>query len=276
MSDPFQRDRLTDPQYLRFQYGDDERLRVRIETHARYSERRDDFFAWVVGHVKAAPGGRVLDVGSGPGDYHSRLAHARVVAVDLSAGMLARVRVPAARADAEALPFRDRAFDRVMANYVLHHMQDVGAALREMRRVARTGGRVVITANGRDNLAPLFDLQNAVARELGVAEEHSVGLRFGIEDLEVVRSVLPHARLVVRGDALVFPSIEPILACVASFFHRSAAARPARGVPRSPGRPNRSAPRARWGLPGTEARRLLLRGRLTLGSRELVCAPQDF
>lgn len=50
------RSRLSDPAYLRFQYGDDKRLRVRIETHERYSESPEPFVNWVVRQVDAQPG----------------------------------------------------------------------------------------------------------------------------------------------------------------------------------------------------------------------------
>lgn len=98
------RSRLTDPAYLRFQYGDDMRLRVRIETHERYSENPEPFVGWVLRHIDARPGQRLLDVGAGPGQYHEHLRGVRVVALDMSSGMLARVRAPKVQADAQASP----------------------------------------------------------------------------------------------------------------------------------------------------------------------------
>src|SRR5688572_7393828 len=84
-------DRSIDPAYLAYQYGDADKLRVRRETHDRYSALPNDaFFDWVIDQLDPRPGTRVLDVGCGPGTYQSRIARrrARIVAVDVSDGML--------------------------------------------------------------------------------------------------------------------------------------------------------------------------------------------
>ena len=96
--------------------------------------------------VAAAPlpvaGGRILDLGAGTGVVgRAALAAgaARVVAADLAVAMLRRggpAQHPVA-ADATALPFRDQAFDLVVAAFCLNHLSEPGAALREARRVGR-------------------------------------------------------------------------------------------------------------------------------------------
>ncbi len=48
------------------------------------------------------------------------------------------------RADAQALPFRDGAFDAIVAKDVIEHVDDVSVALVEMRRVARSGSQLVV------------------------------------------------------------------------------------------------------------------------------------
>jgi SAM-dependent methyltransferase len=89
------------------------------------------------------PARSVLNVGAGAGSYEP--ADRRVAAVEPSVEMV-RQRppgaAPAVRASAEALPFRDGAFDAALAILTLHHWPDWRAGLREMRRVAR--GRVVV------------------------------------------------------------------------------------------------------------------------------------
>ncbi len=142
----------------------------------------------------------------------------RIVALDNSAGMLSKVSVPAVQADAQALPFRDASFDRVMANHVLYHIPDMRRALLELRRIARPGARVVLAANSRATMRPLFALTDEIAAEVGVPMYRTVALRFGLEDLQLVQEVFPTARVEIYEDAFLFPSADPVLAYVASMW----------------------------------------------------------
>jgi arsenite methyltransferase len=107
--------------------------------------------------VAAQPGERILDLGCGPGYYVAELAElvgpgGHVAGMDQSAAMLAIARsrcegrdnTSFAEGDATALPFEDGAFDAVLSVQVMEYVQDVAAALAEVRRVLRPGGRVVL------------------------------------------------------------------------------------------------------------------------------------
>ena len=99
-------------------------------------------------------GGRVLDLACGTCDMSlDLLKHrpdARVAAADLSRVMLglAARKVPQAvslvNAPAEALPFAEGAFDGAMIAFGIRNVPDYRAGLREMRRVLRPGGRIVV------------------------------------------------------------------------------------------------------------------------------------
>lgn len=97
------------------------------------------------------PGERVLDVGAGTGVSTEELAlsGAYAVGADLSLGMLRagkrrRPRVPLLAGDALRLPFPDGAFDAVTISFALRNVSDTDAALRELARVTRPGGRLVV------------------------------------------------------------------------------------------------------------------------------------
>lgn len=105
----------------------------------------------------AASGERILDVGCGPGFYCAELLHevgtgGRVVGLDGSPQMLAlaerrcegHANVDLREADATSLPIDDGSFHRAICVQVLEYVRDVPAALAELHRALRPGGRVVV------------------------------------------------------------------------------------------------------------------------------------
>ena len=105
---------------------------------------------------------RVLDLAAGTATSSAALAAtgADVVGCDFSLGML-RVgakadheRVELVAGDALHLPFRDGAFDAVTISFGLRNTQDVDVTLRELRRVTRPGGRLVVCEFSHPTWAP--------------------------------------------------------------------------------------------------------------------------
>ena len=112
----------------------------------------------------------VLDVGAGTGDLSFAAASecARVVAVDLSAGMLAvlarratslqRSRIQTLVGNAEALPLPEASIDRLVTGFTVRNVGDLGRALAEFHRVLRPGGRAVILELSHPPSAAFADL----------------------------------------------------------------------------------------------------------------------
>jgi arsenite methyltransferase len=107
--------------------------------------------------LDAQPGERILDAGCGPGFYVAELlecvgAEGSLVGVDSSAQMLAvaahrtegHANVDLREGDVTALPVADADFDRALSVQVLEYVPDVPAALAELHRALRPGGRVVL------------------------------------------------------------------------------------------------------------------------------------
>lgn len=101
--------------------------------------------------VAPRPGERVLDLAAGTGTssepFHA--AGAWVVACDFSLGMLQagmrrRSHLPFVAGDATRLPFADASFDAVTISFGLRNVHDPDVGLREMLRVTRPGGRLVV------------------------------------------------------------------------------------------------------------------------------------
>jgi demethylmenaquinone methyltransferase/2-methoxy-6-polyprenyl-1,4-benzoquinol methylase len=97
------------------------------------------------------PGDRVLDACCGTGDLAVACARAggRVTGLDFSERMLERARRKApelewVQGDLLGLPFVDGTFDAATVGFGVRNVEDVGAALRELRRVLRPGGRLAV------------------------------------------------------------------------------------------------------------------------------------
>ncbi len=91
----------------------------------------------------------LLDAGGGTGRVAQTLAQdfARIILADISLGMLAQARAKGfvcAAAHTENLPFADGSFDRVLMVDALHHVCDQRQTVRDLFRVLKPGGRLVI------------------------------------------------------------------------------------------------------------------------------------
>lgn len=113
----------------------------------------------LVAYARAHLGERVLDVATGTGDvaleFAQRTRAARIVGLDPSSGMLevgaakiagtgAGERIDLVEGDALALPMADATFDVVSIAFGLRNLPDFDAGAREMVRVLRPGGRLVV------------------------------------------------------------------------------------------------------------------------------------
>lgn len=153
--------------------------------HRRWRERAAEL-------ARLRPGDRALDVATGTGDLALELVRrtgpsGTVVGSDFSEAMLERARAKAHGAvrfewaDALALPYPDGAFDAATVGFGARNFADLGGGLREMVRVVRPGGRVVVLEITTPTRPPLslfyrlwFDrVVPAVGRLLGFSDAYS-------------------------------------------------------------------------------------------------------
>jgi ubiquinone/menaquinone biosynthesis C-methylase UbiE len=151
-----------------------------------------DSTGWLVEHAVPAPDDLVLDVAAGTGLVARALAPLTraVVALDATDAMLAAGKaavdrdgtgnVVFQRGDATALPFLDATFSLAVTRFSLHHVTDPAALVRELARVCRPGGRVVVMDMVAGDDPEVAAGQDAVERRRDPAHRHLVtgpGLR---------------------------------------------------------------------------------------------------
>lgn len=131
---------------------------------------------YTIQHANARPGHVVLDLAGGTGDLAREFARivgerGRVVLADINAAMLEHGRrrlvdagvagnVELAQVNAEELPFADNTFDRITIAFGLRNVTNKEAALAEMHRVLKPGGKALILEFSRPSSAikPAYDL----------------------------------------------------------------------------------------------------------------------
>jgi SAM-dependent methyltransferase len=130
---------------------------------------RDGLSEWreaVRRHVRPAPGMTLVDIGAGTGAFATAFSGwfgLSVLAVEPSAAMRDQIpRTPAVQVlegNASALPLPDQSADAAWLSLVIHHVPDLEAAAREIRRVLRPGAPVLIRQGFPDRYEPSGNLK---------------------------------------------------------------------------------------------------------------------
>jgi ubiquinone/menaquinone biosynthesis C-methylase UbiE len=131
----------------------------------------------------------VLEIGLGQGSDSEQLIRrgARWSGIDLTEEATTRVTKRLSlrglafggivQGSATALPFRDAEFDIVFSHGVLHHVPDILSAQREISRVLRPGGRLVVMVYARNSLN--YQLSIKWLRRIGLALIYALPMKFG-------------------------------------------------------------------------------------------------
>ena len=136
----------------------------------------------------ARPGERTLEIGAGLGEHLSvepSFAREDYAAVELRPEMADVIRdrhpgVEVVTGDCQArLPFDDASFDRALAIHVLEHLPDLPAALAEIHRLLKPGGRFVVVIPCEGGLA--YSLARRVSAQRIFEKRYGMSYRFFIE-----------------------------------------------------------------------------------------------
>jgi ubiquinone/menaquinone biosynthesis C-methylase UbiE len=210
------------------QYHNASRLTARATLHARFSTNPTRWFAWLFDRFQAPANGTILELGCGPGwlwlSNRERIpAGWQITLTDFSEGMLAEARqnlavVPHAFtfavADAQAIPYPDDSVDMVIANHMLYHAPDIPAALVEIRRVLKMGGRFYASTLAGDYMREF---------ELFLPRRRAAHLSFNLDNgEELLAAQFEHVTLHRYDNTLVVTEAEPLIAYLVSMTPQSA------------------------------------------------------
>jgi len=173
--------------------------------------------AMLLEEVQPLPTGRVLDVGCGTGELAGRLADRgwEVVGLDLCELMLRRAnsklngnagRVRLTVADSDCLPFDAGAFDVVTCANSFHHYPDQEGVVRELYRVLRPGGRLLLLDGWSDHFLGriIYDVvithvEGGTVRHRDASAMHAMFRRVGFSPISQRRTYSFFPILLTRG-----------------------------------------------------------------------------
>jgi len=222
--------KLTDQQYLKAdQYRDSTNLDARASIHERFSTNPYGWFNWIFDELLKLPANaKILELGCGPG-YMWKECASRIPSMwditlsDLSSGMLDsawRNLVVTGRnyrfkeVDAQEIPFEDETFDAVIANFMLYHVPDRPKAMHEIKRVLKSGGKLIAATAGDQHMKEVMEyIRQVHVDNIWTPYTNPFTLDNGLEQL---RLVFPNVTVSRYEDSLVVTDVEAIMAYIRS------------------------------------------------------------
>ncbi len=210
------------------QYRDSSRLDVRFRLHRDFSTSQQPFTRWVFDKLDFTATTSILDIGCGPGylwvENRERIhPEGEIALIDRSFGMLVEahknlqdigLKVRWINGDAQVLPLDGCAFDVVVANHMLYHVEDRPGVLAEISRVTKPEGRLYAATNGRAHLLEIRELIERFQINSSIWTHHNA---FSLENgEEQLRGFFERVSCVRFDDSLAVTEVEPIIAYIQS------------------------------------------------------------
>ena len=228
--------------FISDQYRDSSRLSARFRLHGEFSTSRHSFPQWVFDQFDFEATTSILEIGSGPGylwvENRERVHHAwEIVLADRSFGMLTEahknlqdsgLKVRWINSDAQTLPIDECAFDVIVANHMLYHVEDRPGVFREICRVMKPEGRLFAATNGREHLHEIRELIEQFHLNSSIWTHHN---DFSLENgEEQLRGSFERVSVARFSDSLEVTDVEPIMAYIQSGFSSSELAANTKGL----------------------------------------------
>ena len=215
---------------LKLQYQNASNISARISLHGAYSVNRQGWFPWVLEQCGLKSGMHVLELGCGDGALWTENrthipADVQVVLNDISDGMLRDAKRSIGAEDSRfsfhafdcyRIPYPDDAFDLIIADHVLFYLHDISAALSEVRRVLKPGGRFVCSTYGAHHMQEIRTLVQKFDPKVRLSAENLFE-RFGLENGEdILLKVFSSAEKRLYQDAIELDDAQPLISYILS------------------------------------------------------------
>jgi ubiquinone/menaquinone biosynthesis C-methylase UbiE len=220
-------------EYIRGHFGSNTALATQQATHNLYRTNREPLVDHILRCLDLTGNESVLDLGCGNGfvlrDVVSRLrAGGRAVAVDISPAMLELAQqnvtvcwVPLEFVEgrAESLPqYADGEFDRIMANFIFHYIEEPDLVCAQIKRLLDPRGRALVSIEARNSMSEMYRMHFAAMEKVGFPAEFIERLpqgRRGKMVLDNAREILSRHFSEVEErpyqDCLRFENVEPFM-----------------------------------------------------------------
>lgn len=159
-------DKMRDPESVKAQYSNGDKLNTRISLHTKYSVNKKGFGNWIYEQYDFFNGCSVLELGCGTGDmWIDKIlglgTKSRLILSDFSQGMVDEVQekfhsyrnVSFEQINIEEIPYPNHSFDVVIANMMLYHVPNLEKALAEVTRVLKPNGKFYSATFGENGIA---------------------------------------------------------------------------------------------------------------------------
>jgi len=215
--------KINDRNYVVKQYRNASNLKTRLGLHQRFSVNPYGWHRWVFDQLDLPHVCRILELGCGAGtlwlENMERIPDGwEIVLSDFSAGMVEEASSNLGKhsqfqfkvIDAQAIPYESEYFDAVVANHMLFHVPDRSAALAEIWRVLKPGGKFYASTGGKRHLSEIADLLSKFDIEL--ASWRNLADSFTLENGMVQLSQwFAEIKLYRYKDALEVTEVAPLV-----------------------------------------------------------------
>ncbi len=216
-------------QKLKKQYLNSSNISARISLHNEYSLNEEGWFPWLYTKAELMPGERVLELGCGDGAFWLQNASElpeglSVLLTDISDGIVRETgkkldklgNVECRVMDAHYINAEDDSFDVVLANHMLFYCEDLAKVFAEIKRVLKSGGRLVCSTYGAAHMQEISSLvrefDDRIALSADVLYE-----RFGKENgEEILKEYFTDVNWQQFEDGLLVTKPEPLVAYILS------------------------------------------------------------